>query len=443
LKIIRFPISNYRPDNSYFKKDKNGLFDTLHIFNFARFADINGDGKNEILYFKGASEQIAYDLEGNEIWRYFNPEVDASKDAHNPRPDSHVPIFDFSKNGILQAACIRSYNDKLHLCLINAATGNVLKKSIIADYANKTAIATHRPEFRTSIIPIQLDGPNEPYSILIHRDYDRIETYDIDLKLRWAKEIPELGHTSNAVDINGGGRDCIYTGTRLIGPDGISIWEHPEWLEMSGENHCDSNIACDLNGDGDPDLIFATNCWVLDKKGERKWDRSDIGFTEVQAVRLLKDNNSKKHKLCFSDHYMTEKNTYLTWRSYHLRDVRTKNYILDHEGNQIFDFKGIHTPIVGDWDGDGEDEIFSLMDNQKIIEIYKQNGERIDEIEIQDRIYISDMSVVPISGDGHQLVMHEWNDKQTESYCVIYKNENADDKTAPMSQLEMSKITCY
>jgi len=443
MKEIRFKISNYRPENSYFKKDDNGLYDTLHIFNFARFADINDDGVKEILYFKGASEQVAYDLNGNEIWRYINSEVDASDHPHNPRPDSNVPIFEFLQNGSLQAACIRSCGDKPNLCLIDPLDGSVIKKNPITAYANRTVISNHRPEFRTSIIPIRLDGFNQPYSILVHRDYDRIEAYDIDLCLRWVRLIPELGHTSNAVDINGDGRECVYTGTRLIDPDGVSIWDHPEWLNLSNENHCDSNIVCDLNGDGELDFVMATNCWVLDKNGQIKWDRSDLGLTEVQSVRLLKNSNTNCHMLCFSDHYNTGQDTHVIWRGYKLRDVRTKNYILDHNGNLVFEFRGMHTPMVGDWDGDGEDEIFGLMDNQITIAIYKQNGEKIDEIPIQNRLYVSDMSVVPISGRGHQLVTHEWNEEQTETYCVIYKNENAGNNAVPMSQLEISKITCY
>ena len=402
------------------------------MYHFPRLADINGDGRLEIIYAKGCAEQVAYSLTGEQLWRYADEHPEA---GYPVRPDSAVPCMDFNGDGLPELACFRRLAGVPHLCLVNARDGTLLRS---------TPIELHAWEPHASLIPVWLDGLDKPPGLLLHRDYWRIEAYGPDLQLRWTADVPELGHTTNAADIDGDGRDELFTGTRLFDADGRVLWSKPSLLDGTGESHPDSNRIADIDGDGLPELVVATGAQVLNRDGTVRWRRMDI-VHHAQSVRLLRRADGR-FNLCFTDLPCYETPARLEWRGRQIPDVTSECVILDPDGREVSRFPGVHTPQPGDWDGDGNDEIFVLSPDRRHIDVRRQNGALLERLPVQFKAYVSDMTAATIipGARGCQLITHEWSDDEQTTWCVIHENLSPTAApVAPLSAKELATYTCY
>jgi len=428
----RFEVSSHRPVRlSHPAWVQGGRITLPHCFHIPRFGDVDGDGELEMIVCRGAGQQSAVDLDGRRLWRY----RDEHADGRPCRVDSKLPLYDLDGDGKLELVCVRVLDGRPKLCVVNAADGSV-------KHARPIAVAPREPHL--SVIPAWLEGAKGPPSLVVHRDYWRIEVYTHDLKeRRWVRNVPELGHTTVASDLDGDGREELWVGTRLFGPDGRTIWSKPELLEGTGESHPDSLRVADLDADGEPELVFAPGGRVLAPDGRIRWALKGVELTEVQSVRLLR--TGRRRRIAWTDHPFTGKGTHLRWRGFRLRDVRSRTVITDHAGKALAAFDGLHTPEPGDWDGDGDDELFMLARSGDVMEVRDADGEVVDRIAIPKRVYISDMLVLPClpGARGAQLVLHEFGPGGRRTWCAIYENTRARGRCPPFDQLRMARQTCY
>jgi hypothetical protein len=419
VRAHRFEVSSLRGSGGWW-----------HINFFPRIGDVDGDGRNEIVYSKGSIQQIAYKLDGTAIWEY----TDHEKRASFPRADSLMPLWDFDNDQRLEMVCFRYVDGQRCLVMLDAATG----KS-----KHKTPLDPRGGDEHVSIVPAQLDGPGKPYSVILHADYSYVMALTHDLKVRWKVAVKGLGHTTNVADIDGDGKDELFTGLHLLNAEGKFLFSKPELLQGTGEDHPDSNHIVDLNGDGTYELLSAPGMRVLRTDGSILWSAMEtkkMPMTEVQSLRLLR--GPKDVWFCATDLHKGS-------------GMAAFNYIFDGSGNLMDSLpKAMHVPLSGDWDGDGYDELFCYRHGGRFFDIYDRKGKLVDSIPIEHRraggAYVSDcviMRVLP-NANGAQLIAHEWHRDESQpnkmrSVCVIYENTKADKKARPFAQLEAARHTCY
>lgn len=433
IRIHRFEISNYRPAvNPEIWSDGNQQLH-LHVFHFPRVGDIDHDEKLELIYSKGCSEQTAYNVDGMLRWRYHMPGLTTFE---HTREDSLVPIFDLDGDGRAEVGAFRLINGVTHLCLLDAATGHLLRSTPLTPNPMTS-------DTRMSLVPARLDGPGNPFSLILSRDYWRVEAYDHLLRPRWNVAIGAMGHTALVDDFDGDGFDEIFTGTRLIRSDGTTAWDRPDLLDGTGETHPDSMVAADVDGDGKMEFAIATGALLVDLQGNVRW-RQPQKVHHGQAVRLLQTARGPRFAFVDQRRYDMKEAT-LKWRGRTIRDVTSICHVLDGGGRSVGEFQMVHTPQVGDWDGDGDDEIFALAPDRRHIHIHRADGSLVDRLPVADRAYVSDMVVAPVlpQARGTQLIIHEWNDDESRTDCLIFENTAAGANARRVDALALARQTCY
>jgi len=407
LNLHRFEVSNYRPPVNPGIWSQNGRQLHLHVFHFPRFGDIDGDGKLELVYSKGCNEQVAYDLTGRELWRYFEP----GRITFDPiREDSLTAIV------AGKLACYRVVNGQPHFCVAEGATGKLIRS--VAIEPNPVTRDT-----RCSIVPVA-DG------FVLTRDYWRIEVYSHDLKLQWTAAIKEFGHTVIVTD-----REELFTGTRLFDAAGKCLWAKPELLDATGETHPDSFRFV---GDG---FALATGAQFLNLDGSVRWRNPHVHHG--QAVRVAR--HPAGARLCFADQFRYEGASRLAWRGRELMDVESVFTVMGQRGNIVSQFEGVHVPETGDWDGDGADEVFVMNRDHVHMDVRKQTGELVTQLPVGERVFVSDMVVAPVlpGARGAQLVLAEWDAAEEHTHCLIFENDNAGELCPPATELELARFTPY
>jgi hypothetical protein len=127
----------------------------MQFFYDWRFADIEGDGRIDLILTCGAFRQIAYSQGGAELW-----------------------VLDIDQDGLAELICARKLEGRLHLCIVNAQDGRV-KKSI--PYPNLEHIPNDR---RGSITIANVSGQAYPADILVGWDYASVTVLD-DMTKFW------------------------------------------------------------------------------------------------------------------------------------------------------------------------------------------------------------------------------------------------------------------
>jgi hypothetical protein len=425
----RFPIDAEAPPDV----QHGGTRQVHHCWFFTRLGDLDGDGALELVQLRGCALQAAWRHTGEPLWHWRD-----SDPAPSPvRSDSPMPIADLDGDGRVEVACIRRIAGRCHLALLDGASGAV--KSVSPEpvaFGGGPGRETH-----VSLVPARLDGPGDPPCLVLHHDYHGIAVYGPDLRQRWWRTIPELGHTTTVVDADGDGRDELFTGTRLLAGDGRELWSRADLLAGTGEGHPDSNPAADLDGDGQPELVLGPGGRILDTQGRVLRDFASLGFTEVQSVRILR--TAAGCFLALTDH--PGSGGPLHWRGMPIRNVRSTTAIVAPDGRVVTRIDGMHTPVVADWNGDGDDELVYLDGSGELLRILTWDGRVAATIPVQRRVYISDLAVGPLphGARGDHLVLHEWSDDFTSATAVILHDPDAQARLRPRDPFELARQTTY
>ena len=420
----RFPISAHRPICPQWGRNPK----YQHGWFLPRIGDVDGDGRLELCYVKGSGEQVVYDVEGRERWRW----RDQPGRVSGVRVDSNVPLFDFDDRGGLDLIVPRHRGDRLHLYRIDAATGDVLACS-----PRPMDLVPPPASTRINLVPFLVEPGR--WGVLLHQDYAGLTAYDSELRRLWSTPLPSLGHTTIPIDIDGDGREELYAGVYLLDADGQVRWDRRELLEGTGEDHCDTNpVTC---RDHEVELLFGPGLRSLDPHGRVAWSFEDADLTEVQSIRLLHRPGGDL-TLVPTDLPATRR---LVWRGIQMRSLDSITYFLNAERRVVGRAEGCHIPTQGDFDGDGRDELVLLAPDLHHLSVLDHAGCELERIPVQERVYVSDLRLAPLLPElgGEQIVFHEWSEDWTEAHCVLIGNPRADFATRRWDPLASARWTPY
>jgi hypothetical protein len=350
----------------------HGLLPWMQFFYEWRFGDLDGDGQADFIFYSGARRQTAYRHDGSVLWEYDNPEAQCYK----IRFDSPFPIADIDRDGEMEFICAREIDGKMKLCIVNGLR-NVVEKSI--DF----------PVFKGDHVMIRLadlSGKGKPTDLILNLIHRRVQAYNADLKLLW--EVSEeglqekypakhkiLGHTQAMKDIDGDGREEVFTGSVLLDDDGTVMWHAPQLKATLQDGHFDSNLIESLGFGKQPNLITSTGGYCFDAEGTLLWEAKTAlpagdSIRHGQTVRVgklrkdidglqvvLYDNSTRvKDRLDYDRVLIYDNHGKLLW------EHRTRTPFIQEGGFGL---------AIGDWDGDGLDDVFvNDIDEMRILNGY-------------------------------------------------------------------------
>jgi hypothetical protein len=356
---------------------KHGRLGWMQFFYDWRFADLTGDGKLDFILICGTTRQIAYRQDGSVLWKYEDP----SGSLMDIRYDSNMPVTDIDGDGIPEFICPRKINGKLHLCVVNGATGE-LKKSI--PYPDRDGMPGN-PQFghlRSSVTVVNTSGKTRPGDILVYWDYRSLTLLDSDLNVKWVRKIEEMparkhrvfGHTPNAGDINGDGYDEILASSVLFDRNGNVLWVAPDLPALVEDHHADSVQIIDFLGDGKPNMVMSTGAYCFSADGQLLFGYDKLKHGQAQRIGKIRDDIPGKQMIVYEGASRVDKT------------LPDKVVALDCHGKLLWEHEVIQPDMqeggfgfwLGDWNGDGLDEVF-VNDPEKVL-VLDGHGKVIDTI---------------------------------------------------------------
>jgi len=198
-----------------------------------RCADLNNDGEKEFIFIQCVnminnhdemmiSCMTAVDLRGNILWQIGEPAIG----AHIATCDLPVQVYDIDGDGKNEVI----YAKDFRIIIADAETG-ITKSS--APTPKPVKHAKYKIYQNIILERIVVDSiricnfsGGQPSDILIKDRYNNIWAYNNKLELLWHRYV-NCGHFPYAFDINHDGRDELIAGHSLISADGELIWELP------------------------------------------------------------------------------------------------------------------------------------------------------------------------------------------------------------------------
>jgi len=356
---------------------RHGLAPWMQFFYDWRFADITGDGKIDFVVTNGARRQIAFAQDGTELWRYedpFSPEHGGAGFL-DIRLDANFPILDVTGDGRPELVCARKVNGALKMCVISARTGGVLKQVPYPDLE-------HRPgDCRGSILVANLQGGGDR-ELLVSWDYASVSALDADLNVLWRRVLDHeqgrrhvtMGHTPFVADIDGDGRDEIMAGSCLLNPDGTTRWVAPDLTALVTDGHADSVKLTQLLPGEAPNVVMSTGAYCFSVEGEMLWGRDELKHGQAAHAGKLRADIAGRQVVVYEGASRVDP------------ALADKVLALSAGGERLWDFT-IRQPgmqeggfgfWLGDWSGDGLDEV--LVNDEERVNILNGHGEVIDTI---------------------------------------------------------------
>jgi len=356
---------------------EHGPLPWMQFFYDWRFADLTGDGSMDFILTCGAFRQIAYRQDGAVLWRYEQPPANCM----DIRMDSNFPIADIDGDGVPEIVCARKVDGALRLCVVDARTGEV-KKSIPFPERDTMPEKVAGGHFRCSITVINASGRSVPSDILIGWDYRSVTLLDSDLNLLWKRKLgnrPDrrhrtLGHSPHAADIDADGRDEVLASSCLLDDDGRLLWVAPDLPALVEDGHADSVRIVRLTDGGRPNMVMSTGAYCFSAEGELLWGRDDLKHGQAQRVGRIRADLPGRQMIVYEGASRVDPNS------------PDRIVALDSAGNLLWHYEVVQPDMqeggfgfwLGDWDGDGLDEVF-VNDPDKVL-VLNGHGKLIDEI---------------------------------------------------------------
>ena len=170
----------------------------------------------------------AIDLDGDVLWQFGEPSADP--DAAMLTADVPVQIYDIDGDGRDEVLCHKNFK----LYILDGRTGAV---KAVRDLPLSPAKENHFGRLvGDAIIIANLRGRDRPSDILIKNRYRQLWALDDRLELLWTREFDDWssGHFAQPYDFDGDGRDEVFIGYGLLGPDGQMLWDH-RWPDHTDE----------------------------------------------------------------------------------------------------------------------------------------------------------------------------------------------------------------
>lgn len=204
-----------------------------------RFGDLDGDGQIDILIGqvrhhgpKDANSEVscltAVTLDGKQIWQIGQP--DPWKDHLSN--DVAFQIHDIDGDGRNEVVYVMN----MELIIADGATGKIKKKVPTPETPANTKPPRNRfPRILgDSMLFCDLRGLGRPGDIILKDRYESVWAYDENLNLLWHAQC-NTGHYPFAFDVDGDGKDEVAIGYSLFRHDGKQIWT----LDKQLKDHAD------------------------------------------------------------------------------------------------------------------------------------------------------------------------------------------------------------
>lgn len=162
----------------------------------------------------------AMDLDGNILWQFGEPSAD--RDAGMVTCDVPVQIYDIDGDGNDEVLCLKNFK----LYVLNGQTGKVKNVAPLPlgpededNFGRVTGDAIVIANFR---------GLERPCDILVKNRYRQVWALTDKLEQMWTakQEGWWTGHYPQPYDFDGDGRDELFIGFTMLGPDGEVRWTH-------------------------------------------------------------------------------------------------------------------------------------------------------------------------------------------------------------------------
>ena len=315
---------------------------------------------------------MAYRQNGQLLWGYQDDTVGFT----DIRLDANFPIADIDGDGQPELICARKIAEMLCLCIVNAQTGQVKKHIPYPDLE-------HRPrDCRGSIILANVSGQERASDIVVSWDYVSIAVFDSGLNLLWKRTLQHeqnrqhvtMGHTPYPADIDGDDRDEIMAGSCLLDHDGQTLWVAPDLPALVTDGHADSVQIVGLDNAGPPRVVMSTGGYCFSAEGRLLWGRDDLKHGQAQHVGKIRADVPGRQVIVYEG------------ASRVVPSLPDRVLALTNSGDLLWDFEVIGPDIqeggfgfwLGDWDGDGLDEVF--VNDQEKVNILDSHGAVIETI---------------------------------------------------------------
>jgi outer membrane protein assembly factor BamB len=389
---------------------EHGLAPWMQFFYGWRFADLTGDGRIDFVLTGGARRQIAYRQDGTELWRYEDPLPydEGGAGFLDIRLDTNFPIADIDRDGVPELVCARKVAGTLMLCVVNARTGEVKRQVPYPD-------TEYRPsDCRGSVLVASLQGQG-PTDLLVSWDYASIVALDADLTVRWRRTLAHehgrqhttMGHTPYVADIDGDGRDEIMAGSCLLNADGSTRWVAPDLPALVADGHADSVKLTQLRAEGPPNVVMSTGAYCFTVAGDLLWGRDELKHGQALHVGKLREDVPGKQVVIYEGASRVDPS------------LSDRVLALTATGELLWDFPVVQPGMqeggfgfwLGDWNGDGLDEV--LVNEPEKVNILNGHGEIIDTlpghlIHVFDLVGDDRVEAVVLTGIAPGFEMQVW-----------------------------------
>jgi rhamnogalacturonan endolyase len=196
-----------------------------------RFGDLDGDGRPDVVMaqnmprIKGDAYDLiscltAMTLDGKVLWQIGEP----SRDNALLTNDLPVQIHDIDGDGRNEVIFVKDFK----IQVVEGATGK-LKYWAWAPPPSEAENAFDRTH-GDSLAFVNVSGNKTARDLLLKDRYNKFWIFDSKLKLLWATEC-RTGHYPFPYDANGDGKDEIFIGYSMYSADGKQLWSHDAELK--------------------------------------------------------------------------------------------------------------------------------------------------------------------------------------------------------------------
>ena len=342
----------------------------------ANVGDVDGDGEIEYVHYVGARHMSVYRADGKQMWKY-----DDLEGILGCGPV--INVWDFNGDGKAEILTVRGSYPDLRLCLLDGATGDVLR-DIEYPLVNRTDIVPEdapdlverlweagyaapviekRPTLCGYPFPADFRGLGARRDILLQvgsQNCTNLVALTGELEILWTYRCDDGygGHEGAVFDMDGDGRDEVAVGTGVLDHDGKLLWKLPfeTFAAPWEDDHIDVSVAADINEDGRVEIAYASRLVVDAQTGKRLWIDPTWHGQDVHIGKLREDIPGLQIVFGDREYYHSSHAMHGEWV-----DVR------DARGNRLWDrrFMSMHNPQMINWLPNGLAQVSVCSDLQK------------------------------------------------------------------------------
>ena len=170
----------------------------------------------------------ALDLNGNVLWQFGEPSPDP--DAAMLTADVPVQIYDIDGDGRDEVLCLKNFK----LTILDGRTGE--PKAVRPLPLGPRTEDNFGRVVGDAIVVANFRGLDRPSDLLVKNRYRQVWAFDAELNPLWTRDFTRTmtGHFAQPYDFDGDGRDELFIGYCMLGPDGETRWEL-DWHDHTDE----------------------------------------------------------------------------------------------------------------------------------------------------------------------------------------------------------------